>query len=285
MQISWKDVAHYGSGVACLAMAGLTEIGVQLPGVTVDPKIAGAAGIGILAAGLKSGVTSGKAVIAFLIGSLALLSVSFGGPAHAADLKLPVKAAPIPFVNATPCTLQSCSGFYVGGDLLESGGNFDVIGTGLSGLAQNNLAMGGHAGYEFWNGKWFAAFEGGADYGVVQNGALPGGGNHGLWDVYGLGKLGYDFSGIFGAGTNGTATPTLPQSIANALMSPYVILGVWDRPWGAGLASGAGVQALLATNWTLSVDYIHVNYNNANVNAIVSEQTENLVRASVDYHF
>lgn len=56
--INWKDVLHYGSSLLLLLMAGLTELGVQLPGVQVDPKIAGAAGIGVLVAGLKGGITS-----------------------------------------------------------------------------------------------------------------------------------------------------------------------------------------------------------------------------------
>jgi opacity protein-like surface antigen len=202
--------------------------------------------------------------------------------ALAADLpvKAPVAAAPI-----TYCTLTSCTGFYAGGDLLESGGSFNVIGTGISGLASNDLALGGHAGYELWNGKWYLAAEGGADYGIVQKGLIPGGGNSALWDVYGLVKIGYSLASVFGATPAAGSTPTLPQSLTSALLAPYIILGVWDRPWGAGFASGAGVQALLATNWTLSVDYINVNYNNASVNPIVNQQSENIIRGAVDYHF
>lgn len=53
------DVAHYGSSALLLGMAGLTELGVSFPGITVDPKIAGGAGIGILVAGFKGGLTAG----------------------------------------------------------------------------------------------------------------------------------------------------------------------------------------------------------------------------------
>lgn len=58
---TWLDAAHYGMSVLLLGLAGLTEAGVSLPGVTVDPKVAGAAGVGILVAGLKGGWTSGGA--------------------------------------------------------------------------------------------------------------------------------------------------------------------------------------------------------------------------------
>lgn len=214
---------------------------------------------------------------------LATAVACLASSAWAADL--PTKApTSVPYLTQQ-CTIQSCSGLYVGADILESGSSFNLVSTGLSGIAQNDFAMGGHAGYQFWNGQWFAAVEGGGDYGIVQNGQIPGGGNSGLWDAYGLTKLGYSLSSIFGAAATSTATPTLPQQLMSSLMSPYVILGVWDRPWGAGFASGAGVEALLANNWTLDVDYIYVAYNNANVNPNVNQQSENIVRGTIDYHF
>jgi opacity protein-like surface antigen len=215
---------------------------------------------------------------------LALLLALLSTPAVAADLppimtKAPAVAAPVAY-----CTLTYCSGFYVGGELLESGGNFNIAATGLSGLADNNFAMGGHVGYQYWNGKIFAAAEGGGDYGLIEKGQLPGGGNQGLWDAYFLGKVGYSIADLF-TNTSGTATPSLPTSLANALIAPYVAVGVWCRPWGCGTAVGPGVEGLVATNWTLSVDWLYVSYNNASINPIVSQQSESLVRASLDYHF
>lgn len=60
MKFTLIDAAHYGMSILLLGLAGLTEVGVSLPGVSVDPKVAGAAGFGILVAGLKGGVTSGS---------------------------------------------------------------------------------------------------------------------------------------------------------------------------------------------------------------------------------
>lgn len=61
MSISWKDMLHYGAALVCVAAGGLTEVGMQIPGVVVsDPKAVIAAGIGVFAAGLKGGITSGK---------------------------------------------------------------------------------------------------------------------------------------------------------------------------------------------------------------------------------
>jgi opacity protein-like surface antigen len=210
--------------------------------------------------------------------SLAALSVSV---AQAADL--PVKApplAPVPY-----CTNMSCTGFYGGLTIAESGGSFNVISTGLQGVASNNLNIGGDAGYELYNGVWYLAAEVDGVYGVVSNGTLPGMGNTNQWGFGALGKIGYSLASIFNGGAQPSNPPVLPASLAQNVISPYIILGVWDRPWGAGFASGVGIQALLLQNWTLSVDYLHVNYNNAAVNANLNQQTEDMVMAHVDRHF
>lgn len=59
--LSWKDYLHYGTSALLIGLAGLTAVGVQLPGVHVDAATAfasGVAGLGVLGAGLKSGATS-----------------------------------------------------------------------------------------------------------------------------------------------------------------------------------------------------------------------------------
>jgi hypothetical protein len=59
MNLNWKDVAHYGTAVLAISIGGVTEMGVQLPGVVVsDPKMTITMGIGILVAGLKGGWTA-----------------------------------------------------------------------------------------------------------------------------------------------------------------------------------------------------------------------------------
>lgn len=129
--IDWKDVAHYGSAVACLAMAGLTELGVTLPGVTVDPKVAGAAGIGILAAGLKG--PAAKAAI--LLPLLAVLS----SPVQAADV--PTKARPNVFAGYAA---GSC-GMFLG--LNTMGGAGSLTGTTVPGASVIQGDIGGTIGY------------------------------------------------------------------------------------------------------------------------------------------
>lgn len=204
------------------------------------------------------------------------LSVS---SAYAADLALKA-TPPVPY-----CTNTSCTGFYGGLTIAESGGSFNVISTGLQGVASNNLNIGGDAGYELYNGVWYLAAEVDGVYGVVANGTLPGMGNTNQWGFGALGKIGYSLASLFTGGATPANPPVLPASLAQNVISPYIILGVWDRPWGAGFASGVGIQALLLQNWTLSVDYLHVNYNNVTVNPNLNQQTEDMVMAHVDRHF
>lgn len=81
--VSWKDVLHYGSAVFLFAMGGITEMGVHLPGIQVDPTVCFATGAGIFASGLKGGVTSGA--VKSLIFALAVgFGLSFAFPANAA---------------------------------------------------------------------------------------------------------------------------------------------------------------------------------------------------------
>jgi opacity protein-like surface antigen len=223
----------------------------------------------------------------FLLLTVALVALT--APVRAADL------GTSPLVKAKPssCTLTNCTGFYVGLNVQEQGGQFSLLSNGLGGLAQNNFAMGIQGGVEIYNGQWRLGFEVGGDYGLSQVGTLPGGGNRKLWSASQLACVGYTLAPLFG----GTATPAVdtagtpvtpsafPVALANALMSPCVLVGAWERPWGVGFAAGGRASALIAKGWTFDLDALHINYNNANVNPIVSQQTESIVRGGVNYHF
>lgn len=54
--VSWKDVLHYGASGVLVLIGILGMTGAQLPGVSIDPSAAiaaGLSGLGILGAGLK----------------------------------------------------------------------------------------------------------------------------------------------------------------------------------------------------------------------------------------
>ena len=94
--ISWKDVLHYGSAVGLVMLGGLAMMGLQIPGVTIDPTICFTTAAGIFAAGLKGGVRSGKTnltavkSLTFLIAAGAVLALAV--PAHAAAKAKPSSA-------------------------------------------------------------------------------------------------------------------------------------------------------------------------------------------------
>lgn len=59
--MNWKDVVHYGTAGLAILVGGVTEMGIQIPGVVVsDPKMTITIGLGVLIAGLKGGWTSGE---------------------------------------------------------------------------------------------------------------------------------------------------------------------------------------------------------------------------------
>ncbi len=210
--------------------------------------------------------------------------------APAADL--PVKAFAFP---TSQCTALACSGFYVGGTLIGAGSNMDVLGNGINGsVFAAGGAIGLDAGYQFWNGNYFFAFEVFGAYDVAKNEQVaPGMGNQSRWIFGQVAKLGVGLQGLLGAPTQvAGATPSqgvtpigIPASLANSLLSPYVQVGAVERPWGTGWATGAGADFIIANGWNLDLSYLYVKYDNAQVNPIQSQQSENLLKLSLNRKF
>lgn len=149
MNISWKDVLHYGSalGLVVLGVLGLLHV----PGI--DPTVCFAAAAGIFGAGLKSSATSGKAMIAVVLGAAALLCMS---PAHAADL---LHKAPLQF-NAYPT--NGCGAYYG----VNALGSASPIANATPGATAIGGDIGGTLGYTcqtsastFWFAEAMADFQ------------------------------------------------------------------------------------------------------------------------------
>lgn len=212
--------------------------------------------------------------------------------ASAADLKLVTKAPPV-----TGCTVTSCVGLFVGGSIVQAGGTLDVVGTGLNGLAQNGFGLGGQAGYEFFNNKFYFAGLIHAEQDMSLNGAV-GATFTDRTTFGGCARVGYSLAGLLGASTTGNigATPTLPQELLSSLMTPYVNICEDKRHNQPAVATGAGIEALLAANalgrsaWTLNVDYLHYNYNQGGSAGSmgglpITQTSDNVIKASLNYHF
>lgn len=282
--MNWKDALHYG-GSAALVLLGLVGMtGMHIPGVQVDPMTCIVTGLAAFGIGAKADQAL-KAIAIFIAGSWLLAQ-----PASAANLNMPTKA---PAYQSTPCTVTSCTGWFVGASLSQAGGNFDIVGTGLNGIAQNGLGVGGQIGYEFWNGSVYAALLADISTDMVLNGTTTVGVPTNFKDrlTYGVtARVGYSLASVFGSATTGTATPTLPQQLLASLMTPYIDAGEVWRHGQAALRSGAGIEALVATNWTVNVDYYHYSYdqggNAGNIAGIpISQTNDNEIRLSLNRHF
>ncbi len=206
--------------------------------------------------------------------------------AVAADM--PVKAQPIPYVST--CTVQMCTGFYVGGHLEGSGSNADILGSGINGsIFSNGAGLGVHAGYQVWNGNFFAAGEIGGTYDVGSKTVIGSIANVSPWSIDYLAKFGIGLQGLF---NSGPATPSqgpvsIIQNLNAALISPYGIVGGRTRNFGSGLVTGAGAEYTLGGGWNAYAEYLHVNYNDTTAPAgiPVSIGTENVVRAGINRKF
>lgn len=211
---------------------------------------------------------------------LVIIASLLASPAFAADLPIKAKA----FSITTPgCTITSCSGWYAGIGLSGDGTNANIIGNGFNGsVFAAGMGLDVHAGYQLWNGTYFAAAEAGIgnQFQPTQSLSSLGSSLEGYEKV----KLGIGLSGLLG-GALAPATPSqaptginIPATIANTLMSPYVQIGAQQRKGISQMISGAGAEFLLASHWNLDIGYTYAS-------AVGSLSSENKVKMSVDYHF
>lgn len=223
---------------------------------------------------------------------LLALALGFAPAAHAADMTPAYKARALAPAPVT-CTVVSCTGWFVGGNLANTGTSLDVIGTGLSGIAQNGLGMGGQAGYEFFSNNIYAAAYVVGDYDVsIQTPAA-------VTDrfTYGAGvRLGYSLASAFGSGVTSGASLTLPQQFLQSLMTPYIGVEEVKRHNQPAFVTGLGVEALVAadptghSSWTLNADLLHYSYNQGGASGTlgalpVSQNGETVVRVALNKHF
>lgn len=181
--------------------------------------------------------------------------------ALAADV-LPVKA--VPFASASPCVPMSCNGWYAGFGVLGDGSNADIVGNGINGsVFSSGGAIKLQAGYQLWNGAFFAAIEGGVGYEFTTNNSAAApivqkGGSKFIGTE--LVKLGYNF---FPQAASAVTTPSqsaVPLVVpANLLASttPYFVFGGMQRRGISEWVNGAGIQTVIAAGWSTDLKYLY----------------------------
>jgi uncharacterized protein (DUF433 family) len=217
----------------------------------------------------------------------ALMLLASSASAANLALKAPVFTTPI-------CSVTSCIGGFIGMTVGNGGGNIDIIGSGVSGLTQNGLAIGMQGGYEYFNNSIYFAPYVNVNYDISLSSV-----SNSIADKtsYGGGiRVGYSLAGIFGTVTTQGTTPSLPTQLLNSLMTPYINVNEEKRHGQPALGTGVGVEALLAadatghSSWTLNADYLHYTYNqggNAGSSAglTTTQKDENWVGISLNRHF
>lgn len=191
--------------------------------------------------------------------------------------------SPPPASAVANCSGPFCLAPYLGGGISESGGNFNVAALGINGVASNNLNMMFEGGLDYFSSNIYVGLTAVGEYGITANGNIPGGGNSALWGAGQWARLGYNVANALGITPPSGNAPSLAGVVTTTV--PYVNIGVWERPWGSGFLSGIGVVGWLSKTVTVHVDWNHVNFNNASINPIAKQQTEDMVIGGFDYHF
>jgi hypothetical protein len=224
-----------------------------------------------------------------LFASTAALAIAGITPAIGADL--PAKpAVKVRTLAPVACTITNCSGFYVGGHIEGVGSNADILGSGINGsIFASGAGLGGHVGYQVWNGNFFAAGEVGATGYTGGTSIISTVANiNPSWSVDYLAKFGYGLQGLFNSAPSPSQGPvSIIQSLNASLISPYFLVGGRTRNFGTGLVTGGGAQYAIGGGWNAFAEYLHVNYEQTVTGGLapVSIGTENVVRAGVNLMF
>jgi hypothetical protein len=219
--------------------------------------------------------------------AILLAAVLFASPAMAADL--PVKARALaafgdPCVLASIATPLSCSGFYVGAGLAGQGSNADIIGSGVSGsVFAGGMTPTFDTGYLYAKGNMLfgAEFDAGYSFATKATAGIAGNSFNGF-------RITEDFQ----AGGNlsallGTQAPiTIPPSLANSVIGPYVHVGTtqWQLPgaWANGIVSGAGVFFDIGPRIFGNFKYSYTNFAAARAGGLVIND-DNSLMVSINY--
>lgn len=206
--------------------------------------------------------------------------------AHAADVltKAPTRVFSDPCVIASGATPLSCSGWYVGAGLAGQGSNANIVGNGLTGsVFAGGMTPTVDAGYLYAKGNALFGVEFDAGYSVGTSASVNGVGNS---------FNGFRITEDFQAGGNlsallGTQTPiTIPPSLANSVIGPYVHVGTtqWQLPgaWANGVVSGAGVFFDIGPRIFGNFKYSYTNFSAARAGGLVIND-DNSLMVTINY--
>jgi outer membrane immunogenic protein len=158
--------------------------------------------------------------------------------------------------------------------------------------------VGGTVGYDWQNGRYVFGLEGDGSWADISGsgtcgfgGVAPhpcGGSVRALGTV--RARLGYDLGNVspWGGGVLAYATGGLAVGDVHAWDS---LLGTSGDKTAAGWTVGAGLEAMFAPNWSVKLEYLHVDLGNPAVFTAIPPNPEHVsthfdvVRLGLNYHF
>ena len=213
---------------------------------------------------------------------LGLLAVAAALPAQAADLPrgMPYKA-PAAYAPA-----YNWTGFYLGIQGGGAWGSSDWDGLAVSNSPSGGM-IGGTAGYN-WQGAgspWVFGLEGDIDWTNIKDSTACGGLNcqtKNNWFGTVRGRVGYAFDRFLPYFTGGLAVGDIEANRTGFIGS---------KDTNAGWTIGAGIEGVIAGNWTAKVEYLYADLGDTTCSAVACgvptnvDLTVNVVRAGLNYRF
>lgn len=237
-----------------------------------------------------------------LLGGL-ILSALVAAPAVAADMRMPVKAAPM------VASVHSWTGCYIGGHVGFAWGDkniYDAAGVELTDFNHDlgaGLIAGGQIGCNFWQqGRWVLGIEGQASWADLDGSAGPTGATNGAngfrteADIIGsiAARLGYAFGAtgqtmIF---VKGGAAFIHEQFFVTWVPATGNLQSDTDLRWGWMI--GGGLEHAFTNNWSFKAEYNYSNFGKDTVDLCTPanvctpyqiRQDVHLVKFGINYKF
>jgi outer membrane immunogenic protein len=227
-----------------------------------------------------------------LLAATALLGLSVVGSANAADMGMPAMPTKAPIVVPPP--VFNWTGFYIGGNggygwANQSYSGTDTSALGVASFSGSSTASGGLAGgqigvnYEFPN-QWVIGIEADGDWANIA-GSASGCATYPSGIVSGCAtdsatlndfgtvraRLGYAWNNVLLYGTGGWAwgnsSATHTTTCVGACPGlPFTGGGASASNSLSGWTAGAGLEWGFLPNWTLRLEYLHLEFDNVATN-------------------
>ena len=223
-----------------------------------------------------------RSVIASLVSGLGFLTLAAAMPASAADLP-----RGMPYKSPAMVAQYNWTGFYLGINGGGAWGDSDWNGVAVSNRPSGGM-IGGTAGYN-WQGAgspWVFGLEGDIDWTNIKGSSALCGGliceTRNNWFGTVRGRVGYAWDRFLPYFTGGVAFGDVEASRTG-------FAGSSDT--NVGWTVGAGIEGVLAGNWTAKLEYLYADLGDTTCSAVACgtatnvDLQVNIVRAGVNYRF